>query len=247
MTTNVITAGFMPLLDSAILIAAKEMGFAETEGVDLRLVKERSWANIRDRIAVEHFDMAHMLAPMPIAANLGLTPQALTLIAPFALGLGGNAVTVSTALWTKMEQFGEAAVGDPASVGRALQQVVTAQGTQGNTALKFAVVHPFSGHNYELRYWLAACGIDPDKDIEIVVVPPPLMSIALRDGTIDGFCVGEPWNSVAVNASVGRIITVKSAIWRSSPEKVLGVKRALKVTFSRRRMVRQCAKSPIAC
>jgi two-component system, oxyanion-binding sensor len=224
MTTNVITAGFMPLLDSAILIAAMEMGFAETEGVDLRLVKERSWANIRDRIAVEHFDMAHMLAPMPIAANLGLTPQALTLMAPFALGLGGNAVTVSTALWRKMEQFGEAAVGDPAKVGRALQQVVKAQGTQGYTALKFAVVHPYSGHNYELRYWLAACGINPDKDIEIVVVPPPLMSNALRDGTIDGFCVGEPWNSVAVNAGVGRIITVKSAIWRSSPEKVLGVR-----------------------
>lgn len=224
MKTNVITAGFMPLLDSAILIVAKEIGFAENEGLELRLVKEKSWANIRDRIAVEHFDMAHMLAPMPIAANLGLTPQALTLIAPFALGLGGNAVTVSNALWRKMEQYGGADVEDPTSVGWALQKVVATQNIYGRPALKFAVVYPFSGHNYELRYWLAASGINPNSDVEIVVVPPPLMSDALQNGSIDGFCVGEPWNSVAVGAALGRIITVKSAIWRSSPEKVLGVR-----------------------
>ena len=224
MTTTVITAGFMPLLDSAILIAAKEIGFAQAEGIDLQLVKEKSWANIRDRIAVEHFDMAHMLAPMPIAANLGLTPQSLTLIAPFALGLGGNAVTVSTELWRSMEHHGAADVEDPASVGMALHHTVIRRAALGHTALKFAVVHPFSGHNYELRYWLAASGINPKTDIEIVVVPPPLMSEALKNGTIDGFCVGEPWNSVAVSAGVGRIITVKSAIWRSSPEKVLGVR-----------------------
>ena len=94
-----ITAGFMPLLDSALLVAAKEKGFAEAEGVDLTLVRETSWANIRDRLAVGHFQVAHMLAPMPIACNLGLTPLAARTIAPMALGLGGNAVTVSNALW----------------------------------------------------------------------------------------------------------------------------------------------------
>ncbi len=81
----------------------------------------------------------------------------------------------------------------------------------------------FSGHNYELRYWLAACGIDPERDVEIVFVPPPLMADALASGTIDGYCVGEPWSTAATTAGLGRIVTVKAALWRSSPEKVLGV------------------------
>lgn len=93
---------------------------------------------------------------------------------------------------------------------------------EGRETLKFAVVHPHSGHNYELRYWLAASGIHPDRDIEIVVLPPPLMPDALKRGAIDGYCVGEPWNSVAVESGAGVIATVKAAIWRSSPEKVLG-------------------------
>jgi two-component system, oxyanion-binding sensor len=97
-----ITAGFLPLLDSLLLVIAREKGFAADEGVELVLVRETSWANIRDRTAVGHFDVAHMLAPMPIAASLGLTPIATPVIAPMALGLGGNAVTVSTALWANM-------------------------------------------------------------------------------------------------------------------------------------------------
>jgi NitT/TauT family transport system ATP-binding protein len=92
----------------------------------------------------------------------------------------------------------------------------------GRPPLRFAVVHPHSGHNYELRYWLAACGIDPGRDIEIVIVPPPLMADALGAGNIDGYCVGEPWSTAAVVARRGRIATVKAAIWKGSPEKVLG-------------------------
>jgi two-component system, oxyanion-binding sensor len=88
-----------------------------------------------------------------------------------------------------------------------------------------AVVHPYSGHNYELRYWLAASGIDPETDVEIVIVPPPLMPDALRTGAIDGYCVGEPWNTIATALGIGHIVTVKAAIWRSSPEKVLGLSR----------------------
>ena len=214
-----ITAGFMPLTDSLLLVAALEKGFAAAEGVDLSLIRETSWANIRDRIAVGHFDVAHMLAPMPIAANLGLTPIAAPMIAPFALGLGGNAVTVSTALWGRMKSANAPDDLSPAPVGAALAQVA------GSTEqkLRFAVVHQHSRHNYELRYWLAASGIDPDRQVEIVVLPPPLMADALAAGRIDGYCVGEPWNSVAVARGVGRIATVKSAIWPLSPEKVLGV------------------------
>ena len=218
-----IVAGFMPLLDSALLVAAKEKGFAEAEGLDLVLMRETSWANIRDRLAVGHFQVAHMLAPMPIACNLGLTPLAAPTIAPMALGLGGNAVTVSNALWERMEAHGAEANLDPVAAGQALKAEVAERARSGRAPLRFAVVHPHSGHNYELRYWLAASGIVPDRDIEIVILPPPLMADALGSGSIDGYCVGEPWNTAATALRSGRIATVKAAIWRGSPEKVLGV------------------------
>jgi ABC-type nitrate/sulfonate/bicarbonate transport system substrate-binding protein len=217
-----ITAGFMPLLDSALLVAAKEKGFAEGEGVDLSLVRETSWANIRDRLAVGHFQVAHMLAPMPIACNLGMTPLASRTVAPMALGLGGNAVTVANALWAEMEAHGAMADLDPGRAGAALKDVVAARAQAKRPMLRFAVVHPHSGHNYELRYWLAACGVDPDRDIEIVILPPPLMADALAAGNIDGYCVGEPWSTAAVALRHGHIATVKAAIWKGSPEKVLG-------------------------
>ena len=138
-----------------------------------------------------------------------------------ALGLGGNAVTVSTALWAHMIDQGATPDFDPAATGKALQQVIARRASLSEPMLRFAVVHPYSGHNYELRYWLAACGIDPERDVEIVIVPPPLMADALGSGAIDGYCVGEPWSTAAALQGYGRIATVKAAIWRSSPEKVL--------------------------
>jgi ABC-type nitrate/sulfonate/bicarbonate transport system substrate-binding protein len=222
MDTHRIIAGFMPLLDSALLVVAKEKGFAAVEGVDLVLVRETSWANIRDRLAVGHFQVAHMLAPMPIACNLGLTPLAARTVVPMALGLGGNAITVSNALWQAMAAQGARANLEPRAAGAALKAVVSERAGSGFAQLRFAVVHPHSGHNYELRYWLAACGIDPDRDLEIVIVPPPLMADALGSGAMDGYCVGEPWNTAAVMLGHGHIATAKAAIWRSSPEKVLG-------------------------
>src|SRR6201999_4269132 len=88
--------------------------------------------------------------------------------------------------------------------------------------LTFGMVYPFSCHNYELRYWLSAAGIDPHHDVRLVVIPPPLLGDTLREGQIDGFCVGEPWNSVAVDAGIGAIVTPTTALWPLSPEKVLG-------------------------
>ena len=215
-----VTTGFMPLLDSALIVAAKEKGFAEAEEIALTLVRETSWANIRDRLAVGHFQTAHMLGPMPIACNLGLTPLASPTLVPMALGLGGNAVTVSNGLWERMAAHGATEDLDARSAGLALKAVAA---ESPGSKLRFAVVHPYSGHNYELRYWLAACSVDPERDIEIIILPPPLMADALAAGNIDGYCVGEPWNTAAVALGHGHIATIKAAIWRSSPEKVLGV------------------------
>lgn len=218
-----VIAGFIPLVDAALLIAAKEKGFSEAEGIGLKLVRETSWANIRDRMAVRHFQCAHMLAPMPIAARLGLTPMPVEIIAPMALGLGGNAITVSNTLYEDMSAAGALSDLDAKQAGLALARVIGARREQGHRRLVLAVVHIHSAHNYDLRYWLYASGIDPDRDVEIVIVPPPFLPDALANGRIDGFCVGEPWNSVAAQGGQGVIIASKSSIWRSSPEKVLGV------------------------
>lgn len=219
-TRHAITAGFVPLLDSALLVVAREMGFAEEQAVDLTLLRERSWASIRDRLAVRHIDVAHILGPMPIAGNLGLNVPAPEMIVPMALGLGGNAVTVSAALWQAMAEHGATVDLDAHTNGAALRKAIDVRKT---APLRFGVVHPYSGHNYELRYWLAASGIDPDRDMEIVVLPPPDMGDALAGNVIDGYCAGEPWNTFGVLRRGGHLATVKAAIWRSSPEKVLGV------------------------
>lgn len=220
MSTTSLTAGFLPLLDSVLLVLAREKGFAESEGLDLHLVRETSWANIRDRAALGHFDIAQMLAPMPLAASLGLTPLATPMVAPIVLGLGNNAITVSDMLWRAMAS--EGAPGDLAAgpAGAALARVVASFPRK----LRFGVVHQTSSHNYELRYWLAASGIRPDIDVEIVVLPPPLLPDALGSGGIDGYCVGEPWNSVGVATKSARIVTAKAAIWQSSPDKVVGMR-----------------------
>ena len=222
MSHTIITAGFMPLTDSMLLVVAEQQGFAAAEGLSLRLMRETSWANIRDRIGVGHFDVAHMLAPMPIAANLGLSPLAVPLIAPMALGHGGNAITVGLELWAQMLSHGATDDLDPATTGTALAAAVRASARR----LRFGVVHQNSSHNLELRYWLAASSVAPDRDVEIVVLPPPLLSDALASGVIDGYCVGEPWGGVAVRSGHGRIVTTKSRIWRSSPDKVLGTRAA---------------------
>jgi len=213
--------GFIPLLDCATLVIAVEKGFAAEEGINIRLVRETSWANIRDRLTIGHFDAAHMLGPMTVASTLGIGHPRTPLIAPYAMGLGGNAITASTALWRAMLEQGASVGGSPEQQAQALARVIWERATLGLPPLTLGMVYPFSCHNYELRYWLAAAGIDPDRDVQLVVIPPPLLVDALRAGQVDGFCVGEPWNSLAVTADVGSIVTATAAIWKLSPEKVL--------------------------
>lgn len=216
--------GFMPLLDCALLVVAHEVGMARQQDLALKLVRESSWANIRDRVAVGHFDAAHMLAPMVLAANMGLGHFDTPLLAPAALGTGGNAITVSVPLWRQMGFEGAAIGAPPAQQARALAAVVARRAAAGEPPLTLAMVFPYSCHNYQLRDWLAAGGIDADRDVRLVVLPPPLLVDALRSGQVDGFCVGEPWNSLAVDSGLGVLAVACSDLWPQPPEKVLGMR-----------------------
>ena len=220
-----IRIGFMPLIDCAPVVVAALLGHAEREGLRLSLEREQSWAAVRDRISIGHLDAAHMLAPMPIAANLGLTPFSAPLVVPLSLGPAGNTVTVSGALASAMRDAGAPGDLDAAEGVRAMKRVVDERARQGLPQLKLAIVHGHSAHHYQLAYWLAAAGIVQERDVELVVVPPPRMPSALADGLVDGFCVGEPWGSIAAADSGARIATTGTHIWRGSPEKVLGLRR----------------------
>ncbi|UXN58017.1 CmpA/NrtA family ABC transporter substrate-binding protein [Phyllobacterium zundukense] len=224
-SAKLVRAGFIPLVDAAVLIAASEFGFAAREGIQIDLVKDVSWANIRDRLAFRQFDIAHMLAPMPVASALGLGSNPSPTIAPFMLGRGGNAITLSVELYRRMqEKAGLAGHEDALTNAKALKLVIEEMRAKSEALPVLGMTYPFSSHNYELRYWLAAGGIHPEEDVKLVVVPPPMTSDALSAGAIDGFCVGAPWNMVAVSREVGRIVAVKEDIWPSSPEKVIGTR-----------------------
>jgi NitT/TauT family transport system ATP-binding protein len=222
---KVLRAGFIPLVDASVLIAAAEFGFAAKEGLTLDLVKDVSWANVRDRLAFRQFDIAHMLSPMPVASMLGLGSNPSPTITPFSLGRGGNAITLSTRLFERMrETAGLSEIAGALENARALAAVIRDMKASAETLPTLGMTYPFSSHNYEFRYWLAAGGIDPDRDVKLVVVPPPLASDALAAGAIDGFCVGAPWNMVASERGVGRIVAAKQDIWPSAPEKVIAMR-----------------------
>lgn len=218
-------AGFIPLVDCAPLVVAQARGFDRANGFELVLHKEVSWANIRDKVELGLLDCAHMLAPMPIAATLGIGHVKVPIIVPMSLGLNGNAITVSTTLHAHMRDVDpESTRAGGMAAAAALAKVVSERAEKNLAPLTFGMVYPFSCHNYELRYWLAAAGIDPESDVRLVVIPPPLMVESLKAGHIHGFCVGEPWNSLAVDERVGQIVATKIELWRNSPEKVLGMR-----------------------
>ena len=222
--SRIVRAGFMPLVDAAPLIVAARQGFAESEGLAIELQRETSWATVRDRIAVAHLDVAHMLAPMPIAANLGLVPLPARIVAPIALGTGGNSVTVSLRLWRDLAASGATPDLDARRAAEAFGKVVRMRAARRADKLTMAVVHPHSAHRYQVAYWLAAGGVELGRDVDLVVVPPPLTVAALEGGQIDAFTAGASWGSLAVESGTGVIVTTNANIWRASPEKVLGVR-----------------------
>jgi two-component system, oxyanion-binding sensor len=216
--------GFIPLVDAAALIVAVDKGFAKAEGLDVTLVREVSWSNVRDKLNIGLFDAAHLLAPVAIASSLGLGHIKVPIAAPFNLGLNGNAITVSPALHAAIMGELDGDRFDPMATATALARVVAIRKKSGAEPLTFGMTFPFSTHNYQLRFWMAAGGVDPDEDVRLVVLPPPYMVDSLASGQVDAFCVGAPWNSVAVDLGVGHILHFVSDILVRAVEKVLAVR-----------------------
>jgi NitT/TauT family transport system ATP-binding protein len=224
MTGQPLHIGFIPLADAAALIVAVDKGFTAAEGLDVTLVREVSWSNVRDKLNIGLFDAAHLLAPVAIASSLGLGHVKVPIVASFNLGLNGNAITVSPLLHAALMAEVDGDPLDPMVTALALARVVAARRKAGVEPLTFGMTFPFSTHNYQLRFWMAAGGVDPDEDVRLVVLPPPYMVNSLANGHVDAFCVGAPWNSVAVDLGVGHILHFVSDILERAAEKVLAVR-----------------------
>ncbi len=216
--------GFIPLVDAAATIVAADKGFAAAEGLHIDLVRDVSWSNVRDKLNIGLFDAAHLLAPVAIASSLGLGHVRVPILAPFNLSLNGNAITVTPALFASLADAADGDIADPMASARALARVVAARRAKGAEPLTFGMTFPFSTHNYQLRFWMAAGGVEPDEDVRLVVLPPPYMVESLASGHVDAFCVGAPWNSAAVELGIGRILHFGSDILARATEKVLAVR-----------------------
>ena len=224
--TKPLRIGFIPLVDAAAMIVAVDKGFATAEGLDVTLVREVSWSNVRDKLNIGLLDAAHLLAPVAIASSLGLGHVKVPIVASFNLGLNGNAITVSPALHAAIMSEIEGDPFDPMATALALARVVANRRKRGAEPLTFGMTFPFSTHNYQLRFWMAAGGVDPDEDVRLVVLPPPYMVDSIASGHVDAFCVGAPWNSIAVDHGVGHILHFVSDILVRAAEKVLAVRQS---------------------
>lgn len=218
MNQDRIVCGFVPLVDCAPLVVARELGFASEEGIDLVLESQPSWSAIRDKLVFGDLQAAHMLSVMPVAMSMGLGGVPMRIDALSVLSVNGDVVGVSIEIAQKIKALGQiSGTNRAAAVGQAL--ITAAPGR-----LRVGVPFPFSMHAELLYYWLTALGLEAPRDLDMHTVPPSRMAEAVRCGEIDVFCVGEPWGSVAVDSGAAEIILPGSAIWGFSPEKVLAVR-----------------------
>ena len=231
--------GFIKLTDMAPLAIAYEKGYFEEEGLFVTLEPQANWKVLLDRVITGELDGAHMLAGQPLAATIGFGTKA-HIVTPFSMDLNGNGITVSNEVWEMMKPH--IPMGDDGKPvhpikADALKPVVDAFKADGKS-FNMGMVFPVSTHNYELRYWLAAGGIHPGfysgtdisgqikADALLSVTPPPQMPSTLEAGTIDGYCVGEPWNQQAVFKGIGVPVITDYEIWKNNPEKVFGLTKA---------------------
>jgi len=204
--------GFVPLIDSAPLMVAKETGIFEDYGLSVNLVRQPGWASVRDKITSGELDASHAICGLAFAITYGIGCVPVDCLSGFLLNTHGDGITVSNALWD-------------AGVRSAPDLAAELQGGVLRAPLVFGVVHPHSTHNFLLRAWLCSAGLVPGEDVKIVTVPPPLMGRNLESGNLDGYCVGEPWNTVSAEAGQGRCITTSAELCPMHPEKLLLVKK----------------------
>jgi nitrate/nitrite transport system substrate-binding protein len=231
--------GFIKLTDMAPLAIAKEKRYFEDEGLYVTLEAQANWKVLLDRVIDGELDGAHMLAGQPLGATIGFGTKA-EVITAFSMDLNGNGVTVSNEVWSLMQpHVAKDAQNKPVHPikATALKPVVDRFKRDGKP-FRMAMVFPVSTHNYELRYWLAAGGLHPGfyspndvsgqigADVQLSVTPPPQMPATLEAGTINGYCVGEPWNQQAILRGIGVPVITDYEIWKNNPEKVFGVSRA---------------------
>lgn len=188
---------------------AKELGLFEDHGLKVQLSREVGWATIRDKIFFGELDAAHALAPMVFAARLGLRGPPTECVAALVLNLHGNAITLSRSLADAARKAG----GLAGLLARRRGQLV------------FGIPFLLSSHHFLLRTWLKSLGLEAHDTAQFVVVPPPQMPMNLKAGHLDGYCVGEPWNSIAALERWGVIAATSAEIAPQHPEKVLMVRR----------------------
>ncbi|MEL6594816.1 MAG: CmpA/NrtA family ABC transporter substrate-binding protein [Pseudomonadota bacterium] len=231
-----LTFGFIKLTDMAPLAVAYENGYFEDEGLFVTLEAQANWKVLLDGVIGGQLDGAHMLAGQPLAATIGYGTQA-NIITPFSMDLNGNGITVSNEIWEQMKPnvplMDDGRPQHPISAS-ALKPVVESYQDQG-IPFNMGMVFPVSTHNYELRYWLAAGGLEPGyyspedisgqigADVLLSVTPPPQMPATMEAGTIFGYCVGEPWNQQAVFKGIGVPVITDYQLWKNNPEKVFGI------------------------
>ena len=231
-----LTFGFIKLTDMAPLAVAYEQGYFFDEGLFVTLEAQANWKVLLDGVIDGQLDGAHMLAGQPLAATIGYGTEA-HIVTPFSMDLNGNGITVSNEVWEMMRphipSMDDGRPVHPISAS-ALKPVIEVFNSNGEP-FNMGMVFPVSTHNYELRYWLAAGGINPgfyspenvtgqiSAEAFLSVTPPPQMPATLEAGTIHGYCVGEPWNQQAVFKGIGVPVITDYQLWKNNPEKVFGI------------------------
>ena len=211
---DVVRIGFVPLTDAAPLVVAVERGFFRGEGLHVTLHRQIGWGNVRDKLTFGQLDAAHALVGMPLMSQLGREPFAEPLVAVMNLGGGADAITVG-------RRLAEAGVRTAADLAEWVRRAKSSGGDRPVLAHVFAC----SVHHYLLRAWLAAGGVDPDRDVRLTVRPPPQVHRQLQMGYLDGYCCGEPYNTAAARDGYGKLVAVTTDVVPSHPDKVLAVTR----------------------
>src|SRR2546423_7955236 len=202
--------GMIALTDCAPIVMAHELGYFKKFGINSVVSKEASWAVIRDKLSLGENHATHMLIGMPFASTMGLAGSPVKpMVIPWLLNRNGQAITLDNKL--------KAAGVKTAKDIKPLADKAKAAGDP----LSFAMTFPPGTHAMWMRYWLASGGINPDKDVSLITIPPPQMVQNMKVDKMDGYCVGEPWNARAIADKIGFTVITTQQMWKDHPEKVL--------------------------